>query len=196
MRRPAFLQQLMLSCENECTLSALCTKAHTRKFPVFTVSKAMQHSGGHLAVLFYIFFHHKTWCSCVSCDALVILSDKSATRGYSSSFVPPRYFPKLCKKKVFISLDVKQEKAKRYSEEISCSLNTTPISSYRSDDSKEKKWSEMSLCTCSNVMMWENFCTFSNPSSSPQCAVSKQHTIWYCSLSGLFSSICCSREPL
>lgn len=64
--RPAFLQQLMLSCENECTLSALCTKAHTRKFPVFT---AMWHSEGHLAVLFYIFFHHKNvvflcfmWC--------------------------------------------------------------------------------------------------------------------------------------
>ena len=57
--RPAFLPQLMLSCENECTLSALCTKAHTRKFPVFSVSKAMWHSEGHLAVLFYIFFHHK-----------------------------------------------------------------------------------------------------------------------------------------
>lgn len=64
--RPAFLQQLMLSCENECTLSALCTKAHTRKFPVF---RAMWHSEGHLAVLFYIFFHHKNvvflcfmWC--------------------------------------------------------------------------------------------------------------------------------------
>lgn len=67
--RPAFLRQLMLSCENECTLSALCTKAHTRKFPVFSVSKAMWHSEGHLAVLFYIFFHHKNvvflcfmWC--------------------------------------------------------------------------------------------------------------------------------------
>lgn len=57
--RPAFLRQLMLSCENECTLSALCTKARTRKFPVFSVSKAMWHSEGHLAVLFYIFFHHK-----------------------------------------------------------------------------------------------------------------------------------------
>lgn len=40
MIRSAFLQQLMFGCENECTLSALCTKAHARKFPVFSVSKA------------------------------------------------------------------------------------------------------------------------------------------------------------
>lgn len=54
-------QQLTLSCESEWmpTFSTV-HKAHTRTFPVFSVSKARWHSEGHLAVLFYIFFHHKS----------------------------------------------------------------------------------------------------------------------------------------
>lgn len=88
--RPDFLLQLMLSCENECTLSALCTKAHTRMFPVFRVSKAMWHSEGHLAVLFYIFFHHKN--AVFLCFMQCFFSNNGTARGYSSSFTG--LFPK------------------------------------------------------------------------------------------------------
>lgn len=54
---------------------------------MFTVNTAVWHSGGHLAVLFYIFFHHKkTWCSSLSCGALEICSNGSTSIGPGSSF--------------------------------------------------------------------------------------------------------------
>lgn len=109
MRRPAFLQQLMLSCENECTLSALCTKAHARKFPVFTVSKAMPHSGGHLVYYFTYSFTTKRGVLVFH----VMLWRSFLTKAQQEGIVPlsQGYFP-VKKMQVFISLGVKQEKAK------------------------------------------------------------------------------------
>lgn len=118
--RPAFLLQLMLSCENECTLSALCTKAHTRKFPVFSVSKAMWHSEGHLAVLFYIFFHHK---NVVFLCFMRCFGDLFYREGHGSSFT--WVISQSCVETASVyqlPLGVKHKKAKRDSEEISCSL--------------------------------------------------------------------------
>lgn len=50
-----------LSCGKAGSLSALLTKGLSGKFLVFSVNKATLHSEDHLAVLLYIFFHHKDW---------------------------------------------------------------------------------------------------------------------------------------
>lgn len=41
-----------------------------------------------------------------------------------------------------------------------------------------EQWS-ISVCGCCNVMIRKTFCTFPNPSTNPQCTVSKQHTVWH-----------------
>lgn len=69
--------------------SAARTKGRrTREFPVFAVNKAMRHSWGHLAVLFYIFFRHKNtvFFSLAPLGALETCSDGSASAGLASSF--------------------------------------------------------------------------------------------------------------
>ena len=142
--RPTFLRQLMLSCENECTLSALCTKAPHQKVPSVQCEQGDVHSEGHLAVLFYIFFHHKNvvflcfmWCSG---DLFCREHDKRAR------FLFHRVISQSCVETASVyqlPLGVKHEEAKRDSEEISCSLynRTSPkvISSCRSDHFRGKQ---------------------------------------------------------
>lgn len=142
----------------------------------------MWHSEGHLAVLFYIFFHHKKkWRSCVSSGALAIFSNESTARGYSSSFTEllPRAVQKLSVYQ--LPMGVKCKKAKRDREKrtlynwfwVKSKAAVKVIFKLKFKEEFIYRWS------WSIVMIQESFCMFPNPSTNPRCAVSKQHAVWH-----------------
>lgn len=167
----------------------------------------MWYSGGHLAVLFYIFFHHRTWCSCVSRSALVIVSNDSATRVHSSSFTG--LFPRTAQKlQVFIDSHwVSSTARSEGTEEISCSFYDSWRSGHieEEDNLTQRGNSEISLSATAEMWWFKRpFVCFQIPAPTPsvQCPNSTLSgtDIKFSGRSsspiGLFTSVCNGRDPL